>query len=141
MLRTLIFAIAISAASITIPAQAACAVADALIDQYGISFSGFTQFLPRVSTPAEPQNKPLLTINLPNKHGKVSDGYNHQAFINKDKKRVWILRTGGFIGVYEWYGPVALPNTDFSGCVTEPGRLPPTNSTPVVAVQQDRNSQ
>ncbi|AMO92877.1 hypothetical protein CFter6_0146 [Collimonas fungivorans] len=126
MIRVAAFAIAAIAA---LPAWANCAVADALIDRYGISFSGFTQALPRVSAPAEAQDTSLLAIVLPNQNGRVADGYNHEAWINKEQKRAWILRTGGFAGVYEWYGPAVLPNADFSGCVTEPRRLPPPAST------------
>jgi len=123
MIRAVIFSIATFAA---LPAWAACPAAEALIGQYGISFSGFKQTIPRVATPAESKNaaNALLTIALPNKDGHVSDGYVHSALINKNLKRAWILRTGGFAGVYEWYGPVALPSSDFTGCVSEPGRLP-----------------
>jgi hypothetical protein len=121
MMRAAVFAIAASAA---LPAWADCAVAEALIGRYGISFSGFTQALPRVSAPAEAPDKSLLAVVLPNRNGHVADGYNHQAWINEEQKRAWILRTGGFAGVYEWYGPVALPSADFSGCAAEPGRLP-----------------
>lgn len=124
MIRTIIFSMALSATAL--PARASCAVADALIDKYGISFSGFTQTLPRVSLPAEQQSRPqaLLTLALPNQNGHVSDGFSHTALINIEQKRVWILRTGGFAGVYQWYGPVALPAADFAGCKTEAGGMP-----------------
>lgn len=130
MIRAVIFAIATLAVTATLPAKASCPVADALIAQYGISFSGFTHSLPRVPMPDERQSRPddLVTLVLPNRHGNVSDGFSHSALINKDKKRAWILRTGGFVSVYEWYGPIALPVSDFSGCVTEPGRLPQQTS-------------
>lgn len=124
MIRAIIFSVAFTI--IALPARASCAVADALIGQYGISFSGFTQTLPRVSLPAEQQSRPqaLLTLVLPNQNGQVSDGFSHTALINTAQKRVWILRTGGFAGVYQWYGPVALPAADFAGCKTEPvGRV------------------
>jgi hypothetical protein len=127
MIRTIVFTIAFTAFTIiTLPVRANCAVADALIGQYGISFSGFTQSLPRVSLPAERQSPPqaLLTLELPNQNGHVSDGFSHTALINKMQKRVWILRTGGFAGVYQWYGPVALPTADLAGCKTEPGGMP-----------------
>ncbi|WP_156477019.1 hypothetical protein [Collimonas arenae] len=120
------------AASAVLPAWAGCPAAEGLIAQYGISFSGFKQTLPRVSAPAESpaQASELVTIALPNKNGNVSDGYVHSALINKNLKRAWILRTGGFAGVYEWYGPVALPSSDFAGCIGEPGRLPqPSTAT------------
>ncbi len=124
MIRAIIFSVAFT--TIALPARASCAVADALIGQYGISFSGFTQTLPRVSLPAEQQSRPqaLLTLALPNQNGQVSDGFSHTALINIAQKRVWILRTGGFAGVYQWYGPVALPAADFAGCKTEPGGMP-----------------
>ncbi|HWX02094.1 hypothetical protein [Collimonas sp.] len=124
MIRAIIFSVAFTI--IALPARASCAVADALIGQYGISFSGFTQTLPRVSLPAEQQSRPqaLLTLALPNQNGQVSDGFSHTALINTAQKRVWILRTGGFAGVYQWYGPVALPAADFAGCKTEPGGMP-----------------
>jgi len=126
MIRAITFTITITAAASALPAQASCAVADALIGQYGISFSGFTQSLPPVALPAEQQSRPeaLLTLDLPNQGGHVSDGFSHAALINKAQKRVWILRTGGFAGVYQWYGPVALPTADFAGCKTEPGHMP-----------------
>ena len=126
MIRAIIFTLAFTFTTIALPARANCAVADALISQYGISFSGFTQTLPRVSLPAEQQSRPqaLLTLELPNRNGHVSDGFSHTALINTEQKRVWILRTGGFAGVYQWYGPVALPAVDFAGCKTEAGGMP-----------------
>ncbi|WP_156117381.1 hypothetical protein [Collimonas arenae] len=132
MVRALLL---IVAATATFPAWAGCAVADALIGQYGISFSGFTHALPRVALPAEQQSGPdaLVTLALPNQNGQVSDGFSHSALINKDKKRVWILRTGGFAGVYEWYGPVALPTASFAACATEPGHQPQPRRQPAGA--------
>lgn len=126
MIRIIACTIAAAATIATPSAWAGCAVADALIGQYGISFSGFTQSLPRVALPAEQQSRPqaLLTLDLPNRNGQVRDGFSHTALINKEQKRVWILRTGGFAGVYQWYGPVALPDADFAGCRTEPGSMP-----------------
>ncbi|WP_211442750.1 hypothetical protein [Collimonas humicola] len=126
MIRVIFFTIAAAVTIATPPDRANCAVADALIGQYGISFSGFTQSLPRVALPAEQQSRPqaLLTLDLPNRNGQVRDGFSHTALINKEQKRVWILRTGGFAGVYQWYGPVALPDADFAGCKTEPGGMP-----------------
>lgn len=72
-----------------LPPQPECAAADALIDQYGISFAGFRQEIPRVASPVETgaRAEDLVMIQLPNKGGPVMDGFNHAAWLNKAEKR------------------------------------------------------
>lgn len=107
-------------------AFADCAAADKLIDKFGISFSGFERAIAPVATPdqtpdtAGTKAADLIVIALPNREVLVNDGYLHHALIDRAVKRAWIHRTGGFIGVDEWYGPVHLPHADLSGCVVEP---------------------
>jgi hypothetical protein len=108
-----------------LPAHAACPLADSLIDQYGISFSGFERAIPRVAAPAEKSARAsaLVQIRLPNRKGAVPDGFNHLAVINTEEKRAWIWRTGGFLHVREWYGPIPLQKIDLTGCLAEAATL------------------
>ena len=102
-----------------LPVHAACPVADALVGQYGITFSGFEKQIPRVEQPAVHgvRTADLLVIPLPNKKGHVPDGFMHSALIDKERTQAWVQRKGGFIPVNEWYGPVKLTTTDLKGCV------------------------
>lgn len=94
--------------------HAQCMLADTLIRRYGISFSGMEKDLPRTTAPVAMNRLPSMP--LPNGNGQVRDGFEHRAFIDRERKLVWIKRTGGFAGVREWYGPVALDNADIADC-------------------------
>ena len=102
-------------------ASAACPVADRLIDTYGISFSGFEKALPETARPLEHGARvvDLVVIRLPNRKGAVPDGFLHSALINKEAKRAWIRRKGGFAPEEKWYGPVKLDTVNLQGCVVE----------------------
>lgn len=104
-----------------LPVRAACPAADALVREYGISFSGFKKQIPRVLQPIShgARTDNLVVIRLPNKKGDVPDGFLHSALIDKENTRVWIQRKGGFIPVNEWYGPVKIKQLDLSGCAVE----------------------
>jgi hypothetical protein len=105
-------------------AHAQCPAADALIRDYGISFAGFDKSLPRTTDPQEAvKGEEVVRIPLWNKKGTVADGFEHIAVISKRQQRAWILRTGGFVGVREWYGPVPVREFDVGACLahrTEP---------------------
>jgi hypothetical protein len=104
-----------------LPARAACSVAEHLVATYGISFSGFAKQLPQAARPLEHgvRTADLVVIRLPNRKGGVPDGFLHSAVIDKGGKQAWIRRTGGFVPVDQWYGPVKLENLDLEGCVVE----------------------
>ena len=104
--------------------MAACPAAERLIDEYGISFSGFKKALPKVERPLErgARVEDLVAIRLPNKQGNVLDGFSHSAMVNKEKQHAWIRRKGGFIPVEEWYGPVKLAAGEIAGCRVDPWR-------------------
>ena len=114
----------VTALSLALPATAACTAADRLVDEYGISFSGFKKTIPKVARPIErgARATDLVVIRLPNKKGEVPDGFTHSAVINKENMHAWIRRRGGFVYVDEWYGPVKLEKLDLKGCVAEPWR-------------------
>jgi len=104
-----------------LPAGAACPVADQLIDTYGISFSGFEKALPETTRPLEHGARvaDLVVVRLPNRKGAVPDGFLHSALINKEAKRAWIRRKGGFAPEEKWFGPVKLDSVNLQGCVVE----------------------
>lgn len=110
-------------ASLFMPiAHAGCPAADSLIRTYGISPAGFDKPLPK----SEPQDKnkssnpDIVVLSLWRNQPIVHDGFQHSAWINRKTKQAWIIRTGGFVGVREWYGPITVENLDLSGCQTEP---------------------
>lgn len=93
----------------------ACSAGDSLVKHYGVSFAGFEKDVPRAKPP-QPLDD-LVEVPLPDK-SHVADGFHHTAYIDPVKKKAWILRTGGFIGVTEWYGPVNASTEKLVGCVT-----------------------
>lgn len=99
--------------------NAACPVADELISDYGISFSGFKKSPPKSNAPQFNKEGDALVLNLPNKKGYTHDGYFHSAVIDVKEKRVWLHRVGGFVSVNEWYGPVKIEKINLAGCATE----------------------
>lgn len=110
-----------AALALALPAQAACTAAERLVQAYAVSFSGFGKPIPAVPRPLEQgsRTEDLVVIRLPNGKGEVPDGFIHSALINKQHKRAWIRRRGGFVPVDEWYGPVKLETTNLEGCVVE----------------------
>ena len=50
----------------------------------------------------------------------VSDGFHHTIVLDRTTKKAWILRTGGFVSVYQWYGPVDVINPSIENCQLEP---------------------
>ena len=108
------------------PIGASCTVAKELISEYGISFSGFKINIPRVEIPQErgADAGDLVIIRLPNRTGDIPDGFSHAALINKNSKRVWIRRIGGFAHTNEWFGPIILTRVDLKGCIIEQFSMP-----------------
>lgn len=102
-------------------AHSNCQVAENLIDEYGISFSGFKKEIPKLQEPLlrGVRSADLILIPLKNKRGMVPDGFSHSALIDIAEKKVWIKRTGGFATSLEWYGPVKLDRIDLKGCKQE----------------------
>jgi hypothetical protein len=114
----------------TSAAYSACPAAYALVHAYGISSSGFDKPLPK----SEPQDRNgipdsnVVMLPLWRDQPVVHDGFQHSAWINRKTKQAWIVRTGGFAGVREWYGPVVVENLDFSGCEIGPAPIPKETS-------------
>lgn len=104
------------------PAVPACPAAAWLADHYGISFSGFTTPIP-AATPPDLSGNAYVRVAIPQRVF-VSDGFRHAAVIDRATKKAWILRTGGFVSVYEWYGPVDADTTALDDCLTRADTVP-----------------
>jgi hypothetical protein len=102
---------------------AACPLADTLMARYGVSFAGFTTAIPESAAPDTKHGGPFVRVRLPDA-SNVADGFRHTVVMDRSTKKVWILRTGGFAGVYQWYGPVDAVDPSLDNC-----RLEPTDST------------
>jgi len=101
----------------------ACPLADTLMARYGVSFSGFTTAIPESAAPDTTHGGPFVRVRMPDA-SNVADGFRHTIVMDRSTKKVWILRTGGFVGVYQWYGPVDAVDASLDNC-----RLEPTDST------------
>lgn len=96
----------------------ACPELDALATRYGISFSGFDKPIPATTGPAVAEDSLLrLPVGYPE---IVSDGFRHTVLFDAATRKAWILRTGGFAGVREWYGPVDVGDSKLENCRPEP---------------------
>jgi hypothetical protein len=91
---------------------------DALVEQYGISFSGFKVEIPGAHAPDVAPGESLIRIAIPDT-SHVIDGFHHAVVLDTVRKKAWILRTGGFVGVYKWYGPVDVATTSLDNCRLE----------------------
>ncbi len=118
-MRLIIFLIAVSLGRVVF---AQCPELDALAGQYGITFSGVVKDLPRTSQPEQirSRDKDSVLVQFGSRSDYVNDGFEHMALIDTKSKQAWILQKGGFAGVYQWYGPVAITETDFSQCLILP---------------------
>ena len=104
---TYVTAVAAVAALVLSANAAACPASAALAERYGISFSGFDKPIPATSEPNTAGGGPYLRVAIASPV-IVSDGFKHTVVMDTATKKAWILRTGGFAGVYEWYGPVEM---------------------------------
>ena len=97
----------------------ACPLSESLASRYGISFSGFSTAVRESAAPDTAHGGPFVRVRLPDA-SNVSDGFHHTIVMDRSTKKVWILRTGGFVGVYQWYGPVDAVNASLDNCRLEP---------------------
>jgi len=93
-----------------------CSFSESLVSKYGISFTGFEVEIPITNEPVAYRNEDLAQIALPKTAG-VLDGFHHTLFIHRSLNKVWILRTGGLFGVFDWFGPIIVENTEIADCV------------------------
>lgn len=110
------FAVAIGLASIP---TFGCPLTQSLAEHYGISFSGFTVSLPETSAPDLGNGNAFVRVMMLDQRN-VPDGFRHTVLMNTTTKKVWILRTSGFIGVYQWFGPVDAVDPSLEHCRLEP---------------------
>lgn len=97
----------------------ACPLTRSLADHYGITFSGFATAIPAATAPDTAHGGPFVRVMIP-AEAHVADGFRHTAVMDTRTRKVWILRTGGFVGVYEWYGPVDAIDASLDDCQLEP---------------------
>jgi hypothetical protein len=111
-------AFAVSTALLSVHALA-CPVSESLAKHYGISFSGFKIAIPETTAPDTTRGGPFVRVVIPDE-SNVADGFHHTVVMDNSTKKAWILRTGGFVGVYQWYGPVDAIDVSLENCRLEP---------------------
>ena len=118
MIRSLIV---VTALGWTQLCNAQCPLAQRIVSIWGVSFSGISKPVPQLSAKQRAQlaGQHLLLMRLPNPGGAVADGFEHDALLDLKANRAWLARHGGFVGVDEWYGPIALPDQSVIGCDVE----------------------
>ena len=97
----------------------ACPLSDSLAKRYGITFAGFSTAVPESVAPDTARAGPFIRVRVPDE-SNVLDGFHHTIVMDRSTKKVWILRTGGFVGVYQWYGPVDAIDPSLDNCRLEP---------------------
>ena len=98
----------------------ACPLSDSLATRYGITFSGFSTTVPESAAPDTTHGGPFVRVRIPDTGSVVADGFRHTIVMDRSTKKAWILRTGGFVGVYQWYGPVDAVDAALDDCRLEP---------------------
>jgi len=96
-----------------------CPLSQSLAERYGISFSGFNTAIPETKGPETANGRSLVRVRISDA-SNVSDGFHHTIVMDRTTKKAWILRTGGFVSVYQWYGPVDVINASIENCRLEP---------------------
>jgi hypothetical protein len=97
----------------------ACPLSESLMTRYGVSFSGFGTAIPESAAPDTTHGGPFVRVRVPDA-SNVADGFRHTIVMDSATNKVWILRTGGFVGVYQWYGPVEAVDASLDKCRLEP---------------------
>jgi hypothetical protein len=96
----------------------ACPLSDALSTRYGISFSGFKTPIPAATAPDMTDPGSFIRVAVRD-NSKVSDGFRHTIVMNTKTKKAWVLRTGGFASVYDWFGPVDAQHVPIQNCASD----------------------
>jgi hypothetical protein len=108
--------LAATAALILCSLQAvACPLSDAISTRYGISFSGFKTPIPAATAPDMTDSRSFIRVAVRD-NSKVADGFRHTIVMNTKTKQAWVLRTGGFASVYDWFGPVDAQHVSIRNC-------------------------
>jgi len=108
--------LAVATALILCSAQAvACPLSEALSTRYGISFSGFKTPIPAATAPDMTDPGIFIRVAVRD-NSKVADGFRHTIVMNTKTKQAWVLRTGGFASVYDWFGPVDAHHVPVQNC-------------------------
>jgi hypothetical protein len=110
--------IALAATTLATAHAAACPLTETLASRYGISFSGFTTPIPASAAPRMVDDGKYVRVVVADTSG-VSDGFHHAVLMDVATRKAWILRTGGFPGVYQWYGPVDVGDVSTVNCRLE----------------------
>lgn len=93
----------------------ACPLSEALSTRYGISFSGFKAPIPAATAPDMTDSGSFIRVAVRD-NSKVADGFRHTIVMNTKTKTAWVLRTGGFASVYDWFGPVDAQHVSMQNC-------------------------
>jgi hypothetical protein len=93
----------------------ACPLSDAISTRYGISFSGFKTPIPAATAPDMTDPGSFIRVAVRD-NSKVADGFRHTIVMNTKTKTAWVLRTGGFASVYDWFGPVDARHVPVQNC-------------------------
>ena len=93
----------------------ACPLSDAISTRYGISFSGFKTPIPAATAPDMTDSGSFIRFAVRD-NSKVADGFRHTIVMNTKTKTAWVLRTGGFASVYDWFGPVDARHVSIQNC-------------------------
>jgi hypothetical protein len=93
----------------------ACPLSEALSTRYGISFSGFKTPIPAATAPDMTDPGSFIRVAVRD-NSKVADGFRHTIVMNTKTKTAWVLRTGGFASVYDWFGPVDARHVPLQNC-------------------------
>jgi len=93
----------------------ACPFSDAISTRYGISFSGFKTPIPAATAPDMTDPGSFIRVAVRD-NSKVADGFRHTIVMNTKTKKAWVLRTGGFASVYDWFGPVDAQHVSIQHC-------------------------
>jgi len=93
----------------------ACPLSEALSTRYGISFSGFKAPIPAATAPDMTDSGSFIRVAVRD-NSKMADGFRHTIVMNTKTKTAWVLRTGGFASVYDWFGPVDAQHVSMQNC-------------------------
>lgn len=111
------FTIAIFVGLLSVEAYGGCEVASTLVQEYGITYAGFHKSPPRTEQP-KLDDKSFVEVWSQQSPSGVKDAFTHSIYVNEKLNNAWIHRTGGYAGVYEWYGPLQVEVGDISACIT-----------------------
>ena len=81
----------------------------------------------RIGEPPSPPDPQALEVVISPERPPVADGYNFSLWLHESEAEVWLLRQGGIMGEWRWFGPLEVDYAAIQPLLDQTCRHPSTS--------------